>query len=339
MSQESNPPQTALIAQSDAKVMEFVPFGATDKIKLSVEIIKNLVAVKTKSGKTCGNQDAIKFMMMCQARRLNPFEGDAFLIGYDGREGPQFSLITAHQAFLKRAEVNPEYDGMKSGIIIKRDGEIKDVEGDFYLEGDELLGGWATVFFKNRKQSMHKRIRLKRFQKAWGIWQEDPAGMICKCAEADALRSSFPTMLGGLYLREELVASEPTKFAVPVFKEKEAKPTPGALLGPSTIPESPATPEPEPEFPPATPPPGVPVPQEAPRETEPENPIKRLRALCREAKIKESKVIEFLQDVGSVGNEVGTFEEVALNAGETIKMLVSQWDDISTRIKNTKPTQ
>ncbi len=29
--------------------------------------------------------------------------------------------------------------------------------------------------------------------------------MICKCAEADALRSSFPTMLGGLYMKEELI--------------------------------------------------------------------------------------------------------------------------------------
>jgi hypothetical protein len=27
--------------------------------------------------------------------------------------------------------------------------------------------------------------------------------MICKCAEADALRASFLTMLGGLYLKEE----------------------------------------------------------------------------------------------------------------------------------------
>jgi len=34
--------------------------------------------------------------------------------------------------------------------------------------------------------------------------------MICKCAEADALRSTFPTMLGGLYTREEVNASMPT---------------------------------------------------------------------------------------------------------------------------------
>lgn len=196
--------------------MEFVPFGAKEKIKLSVAIIQNLVAVKTKSGKTCSESDAIKFMMMCQARLLNPFEGDAYLIGYDGKDGPTFSLITAHQAFLKRAEVSPEYDGMKSGIIVKQEETLRDLEGDFYEEGQAVVGGWATVFFKNRKQPMHKRIRLQRFQKSWGIWQDDGAGMICKCAEADALRSSFPTMLGGLYLREEVETKKPA-FATPEF--------------------------------------------------------------------------------------------------------------------------
>jgi phage recombination protein Bet len=187
--------------------MSFVPYGSSDAIKLSVSIIKNVVAVPTRSGKTCSDRDALKFMMMCQARRLNPFEGDAFLIGYDGKNGPEFSLITAHQAFLKRAEIHPEFDGMKSGIIVLDDedsGKTTEVEGDFHLPNQKIVGGWATVFFKNRSHPIHRRIRLERFNKGFAQWQVDPAGMICKCAEADALRSAFPTMLGGLYMREEV---------------------------------------------------------------------------------------------------------------------------------------
>lgn len=232
-------PQTQAVTRTEEKTIEFVPFGAEDKIKLSVAMVKNLICVKTKSGAICSDVDAIKFVAMCQARRLNPFEGDAFLIGYDSKDGPKFSLITAHQAFLKRAEVNEEYDGMKSGIIIERDGQIQDLEGDFYLPGDKVLGGWATVFFKNRKQPMHKRVRLERFKKPFGIWLEDAAGMICKCAEADALRSSFPTMLGGLYLREE-VPQEPKKMESPIFNppEKpvvEVKPAASAPVTPQEL--------------------------------------------------------------------------------------------------------
>ncbi len=207
---------TTTALKKEDRFTEYVPFGAEDKIKLSIEMVRNLIAVKTKKGASCSDTDAIKFIAMCSARRLNPFEGDAFLIGYDTNDGPKFSLITAHQAFLKRAELHPEYNGMKSGLIIKRNGEIHDLEGDFYIDGDELLGGWATVYFKNRDHPMHKRVRLQRFKKAWGLWVEDPAGMIVKCAEADALRSSFPTMLGGLYMREETQSPEP-KASKPIF--------------------------------------------------------------------------------------------------------------------------
>jgi phage recombination protein Bet len=207
-------------AEKESRMIEFVPYGAKDKIQLSIELVKRLIAVKTKTGKTCSNEDAFKFMLMCQARKLNPFEGDAFLIGYDNTQtgGATFSLITAHQAFLKRAELHPEFDGMESGSIVLRDGKTIDLIGDWHMPNDNIMGGWATVFFKNRSHPMHKRLRASRFDKGWGIWKDDKAGMIVKCAEADALRSSFPTMLGGMFISEEMqpiTATEITRAAFP----------------------------------------------------------------------------------------------------------------------------
>jgi phage recombination protein Bet len=195
---------TEIQKRDEQRSVSFTPFGAADAIKLTVNIIQNLIAIPTKSGKTCSEKDAIKFMMLCRAKRLDPFEGDCFLLGYDSRDGvATFSLITAHQAYLKRAEVHPEFDGMKSGVIVEVEGEngmglVTDLEGDFHAAGTKLLGGWATVYFKNRKMPMTRRLRLERFKKPFGVWNDDPAGMIVKCAEADALRSSFPTMLGSL---------------------------------------------------------------------------------------------------------------------------------------------
>jgi phage recombination protein Bet len=203
---------------TEKQMIEFVPFGTKDKIQLTIEIVKRLIAVRTKSGKSCSDEDAFRFMLLCQARKLNPFEGDAFLIGFDGQAGPSFSLITAHQAFLKRAEVHPEFDGMESGTIVLRKNEVVELLGDWHLPNDQILGGWATVFFKNRTHAMKKRVRLARFNKNYGVWRDDPAGMICKVAEADALRSSFPTMLGGMFIREEMLP-EPTEIAKPVFPD------------------------------------------------------------------------------------------------------------------------
>lgn len=203
----------------ELRVIEFTPFGAKDKIQLSINIVKRIIAVKTKTGKSCTDEDAFKFMLMCQARHLNPFEGDAFLIGYDTQSGPQFSLITAHQAFLKRAEVHAEFDGMESGTIVLRQGAVIDLLGDWHMPTDNVLGGWATVYFKNRKYPMKKRLRLARFNKGFGVWKEDPAGMIVKCAEADALRSSFPTMLGGMFISEELPPGERAEIPHAAFPD------------------------------------------------------------------------------------------------------------------------
>lgn len=189
--------------------MEFIPFGAADKIKLSVEIVKNFIAIPTRSGKTCGDRDALKFMMLCSAQRLNPFAGDAFLTGYDKKDGTvAFSLITAHVAFLKRAETCPDYEGMESGVILASDeGAVTEREGDFKLSTETCVGGWARVFRKGRKPT-YRRLSIASMIPNYEtpFWSEAKApGQIVKCAEADALRATFPTLLGGLYSEGEIL--------------------------------------------------------------------------------------------------------------------------------------
>lgn len=202
---QKNGSQAMAPASDESRTVTFKPFGGDDLVKLSVHIVQNLIATRTAKGATCSEQQAMKFIMLCKARGLNPFEGDAFLVGYDGKDGPVFSLITAHQAFLKRAELHPEYDGMESGPIVRdSSGKITDREGDFIFDDDTILGAWATVHFKTRKYPMKKRVRLAPFNTGYSRWKVDPVGMIVKVAEADALRSSFPTKLGGMYLDGEI---------------------------------------------------------------------------------------------------------------------------------------
>lgn len=303
------------ITKTEEKSVEFVPYGASDKVKLTVAMVKNLIAVKTKSGKTCSDAEAIKFVAMCQARRLNPFEGDAFLIGYDGKDGPTFSLITAHQAFLKRAELNPEYDGMRSGIILERDGQVTDVEGDFYMAGDKVLGGWATVFFKNRKQPMHKRVRMERFRKAFGVWVDDAAGMICKCAEADALRSSFPTMLGGLYLQAEVERSEVKPVSAPIFESRQV----GELQPePIVTTDAPAE-EPRPKE------------DSAPTE-EAKGALIAVRSLAKKAGIAETKLLDHLIGLGAISDGAASLEQALLENETCLQMLVERWSEMKAEI-------
>jgi len=193
----------------EEKSMEFVPFGAADKIKLSIEIIKKTVAVPTKSGALPTDRDCIRFMMLCQAQRLNPFAGDCFLTGYDAKNGPQFSLITSHVAFLKRAESCADFEGMESGVIIcdNDTGLISEREGDFKLADENCVGGWAKVYRKGRKPT-YRRLSIAAMLPPYDtpFWSEHKApGMIVKCAEADALRATFPSLIGGLMSQEEVL--------------------------------------------------------------------------------------------------------------------------------------
>lgn len=287
-----NPNQNTPVAaiEKEDRAMEYIPFGSDEKIKLSIKIIQNIICIPTKSGRVCEERDAMKFMMLCKARALNPFEGDSFLMGYESNNGSvTWSLITAHQAFLKRAEPHPEFAGMRSGVVTaefvkcpacdgagvlkstkpcRRCNEMgvsDEIEGDITPKGATLHGGWATIYFKNRPEPMHKRVSLAVFKKPFGRWNDDPAGMIVKCAEADALRSSFPTKLGGLYLKEEVDSieaprQEPTKGIfgqqpmeveqVPAMTEMEPqKPQRRAKLPPMPAEEAPApaTPAPAPK--------------------------------------------------------------------------------------------
>lgn len=85
--------------------IQYTPLGNEDPIKLSISIIERQIATPTKSGKKPTQKEMMDFLMLCRARKLNPFEGDAYLIGYDSRDGAKFNLITSHQALLKRAEL------------------------------------------------------------------------------------------------------------------------------------------------------------------------------------------------------------------------------------------
>jgi len=205
---EKKPTTTALAERE----IIYTPLGNDSAIRLTITMVKHYLCTPTKSGKICSDRDAVRFAMLCKSRALDPFQGDAYLLGYDGKNGPEFSLITAHQAFLKRAELHPEFDGMESGVVVRNeDGKVVEQEGDYVDESQQLLGAWAIVHFKTRKYPIKRKLALKTFNKEYSRWQVDPAGMIVKCAEADALRSAFPTKLGGMYLKDEVQkADSPT---------------------------------------------------------------------------------------------------------------------------------
>lgn len=210
--------------------VEYTAAGET--IKLSYQIIRDYL---TKGNGQVSDQDLMQFMSICKFNQLNPFLNEAYLIKF-GTQPAQ--MIVSKEALMKRAEANENYDGFRAGLILIRNGEVKEIEGGFYLPSDEILGAWAEVYRKDRKFPIVAKVPLAEYDKKQSSWNDKKATMITKVAKVQALREAFPAQLGAMYTSEErgvidteaevintsrktidtevVVQNEPTEEATPV---------------------------------------------------------------------------------------------------------------------------
>lgn len=194
--------------------VKYIPFGEQREIALTMSHVDQWIQVRTKKGLSAAKADIIKFVKMCEAQLLNPWTGDAFLVGFDTEQGPRFQLLVAYKALAKRAEANENYDGIEAGIIVESNGDIISRVGAFPHPGDELVGAWARCHRKDRSHPFEARIKRASYDKRRSRWKDDPEGMLVKVAKAATLREAFPTITGGLYVEEELGAIESTATLV-----------------------------------------------------------------------------------------------------------------------------
>ena len=149
------------------------------------------------------------FAELCKARKLNPFLKEAYCIKYSNNLPA--TIVVGKDAVLKRAVLNPNYNGIKSGIIVlDSNGNITERKGTFKLSHETLVGGWAEVFRKDWQNSVYCSVSLEEViqKKSNGQpnsnWEKQPATMIEKVAKVRALREAFVEDLGGMYEAEEM---------------------------------------------------------------------------------------------------------------------------------------
>ena len=114
--------------------------------------------IKTYICPAATDQETMMFLKLCQARNLNPFLKEAYLIKYDS--GKPAQMVVGKDKFTKTAEEHPQFDGFKAGIIVGVGDEIQEREGTFYRrgKGEELLGGWAEIYRKDRKMPFKQTV-------------------------------------------------------------------------------------------------------------------------------------------------------------------------------------
>lgn len=217
---------TLVKAKSNNKAA--VTFMAGDEeINLTLERVKKYLVSGDVSNVT--DQEVVMFMMMCKANHLNPWNREAYCIKYGTQPA---TMVVGKEAYMKRANAHPQYDGMDDGIvvIVPETGEMIYRKGTITIEGEQLIGGWAEVYRKDRSRSTRVEVPFSEYAgrkkdgSLNGQWSSKPATMIRKVAQVQALREAFPDTLGGLYTADEQGVDEPTDMIFEQPAEVAAQP-------------------------------------------------------------------------------------------------------------------
>lgn len=176
-----------------------------NEIKLTPSIVQNYI-VGTNAQITL--PEFKFFTELCKARKLNPFLKEAYCIKYGSQPA---QIVVGKDAILKRAILNPNYDGMESGVIVlDKNSEVVERKGTFKLPDEQLVGGWAKVYRKDWQHPTYCSVSFDEVaqKKSDGNlnsnWSSKGATMVEKVAKVRALRETFIEQLGGMYEAEEM---------------------------------------------------------------------------------------------------------------------------------------
>lgn len=206
---------TLVKAKANNKAVTFM--AGEEQINLTPDMVKKYLVSGDASSVT--DQEIVMFMMMCKGNHLNPWNKEAYCIKYGTQPA---TMVVGKEAYMKRANAHPQYDGMDDGIVVlvKETGEMIYRKGAITVEGEQLIGGWAEVYRKDRSRSTRVEVPFSEYAgrkkdgSLNGQWSSKPATMIRKVAQVQALRETFPDTLGGLYTADEQGFEEPTNMII-----------------------------------------------------------------------------------------------------------------------------
>lgn len=169
------------------------------------------------------DQEVQLFLALCATQRLNPWTKEAYLVKYGTNPA---AIITSRAAIQKRADANPEFEGVEVGVVVlTAQGGVDHRPGEAYYKalGEQLLGGWARAYRKGRKP-YYSEVPLAEYSTGKSNWAKMPGTMITKVAEMHALRAAFPQDFQGMYSSEEMAQATEVQAEVELPQQQPQQP-------------------------------------------------------------------------------------------------------------------
>lgn len=182
--------------------------------------------IKDVSFKGASDLELKLFVAVCNQKQLNPLSHQIYAVKrYDtqlGREVVTFQV--GIDGFRLTAERSGKYRGIDGPYWCGPDGKWCDVWLDrLHPPAAAKVGVYKDGFAKPlfAVALFAEYAQLTKAGDLNAIWRRRPAGQIAKCAEALALRQSFPEELSGLYSTDELSGQQDN--------QPEASPVPASV--------------------------------------------------------------------------------------------------------------
>lgn len=182
-----------------------------------VDLIKRAVCPK---GIT--DDEFALFVEQCKRTGLDPLIKEIFCVprrkNVGDKQNPRW--ITVHEAqpseagMLARAEKFPDFRGITAAAVyakdtISIDAGLQTVSHSFSPVGDRgaLLGAWSRIVREGREPVL-VWLDVNGYRQQSPLWDKIPGTMIEKCARVAALRKAYPSIFGGVYIKEEMPTDE-----------------------------------------------------------------------------------------------------------------------------------
>lgn len=157
-------------------------------------------------------QQTKQFLAVAGTFGLNPWKREVYAVTFKNKDGgTEMSIVTGYETYIKRAEMNPNYDGyeiawkggFKPGKIVKHS-----KSGDWEIPAilpDGEVSCTCTVYRKDRNHPISEEVFFDEYNQNNSMWQSKPRTMLKKVAIVSAFRKAFPIDFGGMpYTSEEL---------------------------------------------------------------------------------------------------------------------------------------
>lgn len=184
-------------------------FQITTRTGELITLDKKTVQDYLANGQEITNSEFTMFFQLCKVHKVNPFLREAYIIKYGNTPA---TIVMDYKVLQQCAEENPNFKGMKTGILaVDKDGNEKEREGSYLLPNEKLVAGWCEVkradrVYPTKVYAMYDEFKQlnKKTGEINSNWSGKPCFMITKVAKAQALREAFPNMFGSnLYIQEE----------------------------------------------------------------------------------------------------------------------------------------